>query len=297
MNRRTLLKVGCGGVAALASTVVFAGNITIEDQYAGSKGFSGGPLGQGNEDNSTEPGSYSSQAWDYEAMIADATSGQWQVGVIAGFDMKSGVAPANSITYTAPQGDIFIRVNNVVDAHTVGSSSDPIDFDYVIHFPAVPPPPGKPYGTAGYWTAGTDTISYEVYSASQVNVLPTGSGGIEPPTSLLSGWLWQADPLSGQTPLYSGFADYADNLNDAGVSSATGVSVVGGNHDVLSGLLIDRSKLTLLTDSSSLYFFTTMGCGNDLLEGKLNVPDSGATLALLGIGIGSLALVNRRLRR
>ncbi len=276
---------------SIAAIPLLALNITIPDQFPGGKGFGGGPTGQGLEDNATEPGTVASQEWDYEAFFLQGN----KLGIIAGFDMKSGVAGS----YQAPQGDIFIRVGSMVDAKFVSGAPDAVAYDYVIHFPQVPPPPGKPFADTDYWTSGF--IQYAVYRAADVTLIPTGNGGIENGLPLLKDWLWQAEPISGRTPIYS-TADtgvpmglYYDNKTSTEVASLTGVSgLLGATHDVLAGIVLDWGKLSI--SGSDVYFYTTMGCGNDLLEGKTYVPDGGLTVAMLGLGLASLGVVSRRRR-
>lgn len=267
-----------GVVGITLSQGVYAVNITIADQLAGGKGFGGGPTGQGAEDNATELGTIAQQNWDYEAFFLSGN----KLGIVAGFDMKSGKAD----TYIAPQGDIFIRVGSQVDAKYVSGNPDSVAFDYVIHFPQVPPPPGEPFAGTGYWTSGS--IQYAVYGAAQVNLIATGDPGITGAPPLLKDWLWQASPKTGQTPIYAA-ADglYADDQTDAQVASALGFSLLGGSHDILSGILLDWGKLGI--SGSDVYFYTTMGCGNDLLEGKTYVPDGGWTVTLLGPGFAGLS--------
>lgn len=270
----------CQGAQAL--------NITIEDQYAGGAGFSGGPVGQGKEDNATEPGTIANQNWDYEAMFLNGN----KLGIVAGFDMKSGKADS----YITPQGDIFIRIGSQVDAKFVSGNPDPVAFDYVIHFPQVPPPPGNPFSGSDYWTSGS--IQYAVYGKNQVDLIPTGDSGISGGGALLKDWLWQASPKAGASPIYS-TADvgvpmglYADNQTDAQVLAALGISLWGDSHDILSGILLDWNKLGV--SGKYVYFYTTMGCGNDLLEGKTYVPDGGMTVTLLGLGLVGLSFAARR---
>lgn len=275
------IAVGVMGIAF--SQGVRAVNITIADQLAGGKGFGGGPTGQGAEDNATELGTIAKQAWDYEAFFLHGN----KLGIVAGFDMKSGKVD----TFVAPQGDIFIRVGSQVDAKYVSGIPDSVAFDYVIHFPQVPPPPGEPFDGTDYWTSGS--IQYAVYGAAQVDLIATGDPGITGAPPLLKDWLWQASPKSGQTPLYSAAdALYTDNLTDAQVAAALGFSLLGGSHDILNGILLDWGKLGI--SGQDVYFYTTMGCGNDLLEGKIYVPDGGMTLTMLGLGLVGLSFGARR---
>lgn len=285
--------VAVGMLGLVLAQGVSALDITIVDQLAGGANFNGGPSGQGNEDNATEPGTIANQRWDYEAMFLTGN----KLGVVAGFDMKSGKAD----TYVTPQGDIFLRVGSQVDAKFINNANDPVAFDYVIHFPQVPPPPGEPFSGSDYWTSGS--IQYQVYGKAQVNLVPTGNAGITGGNALLSDWLWQSSPKTGETPIYSTadagvpMALYADDQTAAQVAAATGIAGLLGDasknsHDILSGILLDWGKLGI--SGADVYFYTTMGCGNDLLEGKVYVPDGGLTVTLLGLGLAGLGFVARR---
>jgi hypothetical protein len=55
-----------------------------------------------------------------------------------------------------------------------------------------------------------------------------------------------------------------------------------------------------LVENKPLTFHYTMGCGNDLLMGQatgFHVPDGGASIALLGLGLAALRLSTGRLRK
>lgn len=268
------------GLAGLS--VGSAADITIWDNEAGANfGGANGVVAPGinssaqREDQETEVGTIANQTWDLEAFTY--TNGK--LGIVSGFDMKSGVAfaSANATTgigsgqqYLAPMGDIFVRVGSPVDY-----DDNTFAFNYVIHFTS--------------WPSGDGSVGYEVYAQAGTTVQKTGAAGFGTGTALHNDFLWRA---AGTTSIDSGTASYDDNVNNA----ASG-GYFGGNHDILSG--IDLSSIfTAEAGGSSydLYFYTTMWCGNDIMQGKLTVPDGGTTLGLLGLSFTGLALV-RRFRR
>jgi hypothetical protein len=58
---------------------------------------------------------------------------------------------------------------------------------------------------------------------------------------------------------------------------------------------MDLSSIPGLVYGDEIYFHTTMKCGNDVLWGRTTiVPDSGTTVALLGIGMIGLGFFRRR---
>lgn len=257
---------GICAVVLMAPAAMALTDITVWDMYANTY-FDGGPSGQPFEDQEVEAGAQANQTWDYEAFVlADDGS----LGIIAGFDMKSGVAGLSG-QYTTYQGDIFVRVGSPVDAYGVGVVGDPVAYDYVIHFP----------DTSFPWAVGEDTVPYEVYNFGEVIDIPTGDAAIVGGGALLEDWLWRVGRQQVE-PFASGSADYADNLGD----SFFGNAYAGGYHDYLSG--IDLSWL----DGQCVEFYTTMGCGNDILRGK--VTDGGMSILLLGLSLLGIGGMRRR---
>lgn len=291
MNHIKTTIVGVGAV--LAGLSASAIDITISENQgttdfkfgsaaninAGAFVNNGGTI-KNSEDQEVAAFAIANQTWDLEAFTLLGN----KLSVVAGFDMKSGQAhgsvTAAGVTggtlYTTPMGDIFLNVGSPVDARTTTSSPNPdgdgFDFDYVIKFTSI--------------TAGG--VSYDVYKASDVTASPnTGPFQINPPSALLNGYLYKATPNGGASPLYSGSATYSDN-----VSSAASGGYLGTYHDIIGGISIDPTKLAI--NAQTVYVYTTVGCGNDIMEGKFRIPDGGLSLALFGMGLIGLGGMRRR---
>ncbi len=290
-----------GLMAALGSTSAMAVDITIPDSQGvgdGQFGSAGNPnggayngtlvgVGTAGEDQEVSAGAVANQSWDYEAFTLTGSS----LGIIAGFDMRTGIGQINGFGsvsavgvgtggYHTDQGDIFINVGTRVDARDGTSSpfpdGDGFDFDYVIKFNSI--------------SEAVNGVSYSVYSAAQVTPIPeTSSSEINPGAALLTGYLYKVTPNTGVSALYSGTAGYLADQTSAQVGG-----YVGTYHDVMSGINLDYSKLPLLLPNSDVFLYTTMGCGNDIMEGKFTVPDGGMTLALLGVGFLGVGALRRR---
>lgn len=109
-------------VLAVAAAAAWANNITIFDGMAGNgatrpwRGSAG--LNAGNEDNETEPRTYTGDLWDLEAFLLEGT----RLSIVGTYDLKNGVPQ-----YRVRSGDIFFD--------TVGGvSTDGFrGWEYVIH--------------------------------------------------------------------------------------------------------------------------------------------------------------------
>ena len=272
---------------AIDITLIPDGQGTIDRNFGSASNINDGSqtaagVGLTAEDQEVAGNALANQSWDYEAFTQTGK----KLGIVAGFDMKSGQAfgsvDANGVgggtIFTTPQGDIFLKVNAEVDARDTGSSPNPdtdgFDFDYVIKFNSI--------------ASGVGQVSYSVYTKANVNAVPETSGSeISSGGALLTGYLYRVTPTGAA--LYSGSADYADNL-----SSVAAGGYKGTYHDVISGINIDEALLGL-SSGDYLYTYTTMGCGNDILAGKYSaVPDGGMTLSLLGVGLVGIGALRRR---
>lgn len=259
---KNVLKLGLVAFAVAQCAWALPLDITIQDPFIGVSWGGGVTV----EDNETEPNTQQGQRWDLEAFIRSGG----KLGIISGFDMKSGGVADGLANY--PMGDIWVNLGS-----KVGSGPNPpnlLDWDYVIHFTS--------------WGAGVGAVNYRVYSLAQVAAIAlTGGASAAHPN-----FLWQATAFSAG-PIAAGAADYVDNVNNAAtVTTAAPLGYAGGTHDILSG--IDLAWLPVNRDA---YFYTTMQCGNDMLEGHVGIPDGGLTLVLLGLGLVGVALAGRRCRR
>jgi hypothetical protein len=250
-----------GLMTASAFGLAVGNNITVWDQHGG------GGIGPGGEDEEQDAGSTRAK-WDIEGFFLN----DWTLSLVATYDLKNGQSYSGGHIYT---GDIFIDVDgNFIKP----GNPDPMpnhngawDYDYVLDID---------------WAAG----SYEIYDLN-----PTVGPA----------------PISETVPLHF-YHDFANPVRLANAGDLTAVSGAGGTlgyftgvtDTMVGGLLggahnvaqFDLSGISAaLQDASGkvasgTHFHATMDCGNDTTNGQ--VPDGGATIALLGIalmGMGTLA--------
>ena len=275
---KRLNKIIPGAAAALValtfgSSSAHALNITVADANLGtSSGFSGGPRGQGGEDNEAEVGMVQSQAWDLEAFTLNGN----KLKLYSGFNLLGG-------EQGYALGDIFIDVNgNAKYGAAAGglSSNADLKYDYVVHFSNRS---GQSIGSG----------AYDVYSLAENSSVVLNQAGV--PANVSGG----SNPFSyqsGGTKIGSGLMDVLTDFSST-IVLEDGTSVTGGTHYIGA---VDLSFLDGIT--SDILFHTTLGCGNDNLIGKASggfdrVPDSGSTLMLLGFGMSGLALARGRFTR
>jgi VPDSG-CTERM motif len=286
----------------LYSTSAALVDITVADPYTGSgdKYFTDGtpvnaPSGY-REDNEVENNAIADQSWDLEAFVISTANKS--LSIVSGFDMKTGHATSalagSKVEFE--MGDIFIRFNSPVDHNNSGAQSG---YDYVIRLNQVRDTTKNP-NTSTPWDK-----NYSVYSAnnvtSVVSTAPENGGG----GALHAGLKWYANATTGA--LKTGVANYADDKDQNWLFANSYNKYAGTTHDVASN--IDLSWLMAAAASknyavNSVYFYTTMQCGNDVLSGKISgpnavlfVPDGGATVMLMGAGLTALGLVRRRIVR
>lgn len=267
------------GVAAAVVALAFgtssaqALNITIADGNLGTgSGFSGGPRGQGGEDNVTQFGMVQSQAWDLEAFTLNGS----KLKVYSGFNLLGG-------EQGYALGDIFIDVNGNAKygAAAAGLSSNAdLKYDYVIHFNSRS---GQSIGSGGY---GVFRLTEDSSVAlNQVGVPANANGGSNPFAYVSGGTQIGSGNMSVVTD-----SAYSITLED-------GTTVTGGTH------YIGELDLSFLAGTTTdVLFHLTLGCGNDNLVGKTSggfdrVPDGGSTLMLLGFGMSGLAMARGRFMR
>ncbi len=250
------------GVAAIPAAN--ATNITIFDGVSGG-GFSGGGAGVGNEDNEVEAGAAPGQIWDLEAFELNGTS----LSLWGGFDFING---QNQGGNNWGSGDIFIDVNGdaVWGAGTTRSTLNSYyNYDYAIRF-----------DRSGDTLTGTYSI------------LDIGAN-----TLVIQSYDWSGNLFDWSNPYRVGTLGAGDSILSSGLefsytagADASALGLVGGTHNRLT---LDVGFLGAQLDGALFHF--TMECGNDNLMGRASVPDGGAALCLLGLGVGAVGLLRRRL--
>lgn len=256
---------------AFGTASAHALNITISDNNIGTgSGFSGGPRGQGLEDNEAEAGMVQSQAWDLEAFTLNGS----KLKVYSGFNLLGG-------EQGYALGDIFIDVNGNAKygaaASGLSSNAD-LKYDYVIHF-----------GNRSGQTIGT---GYEVFSLTETSIVSLTQVGVP---QNQSGGSNPFSYVSGGASIGTGTFGVSTFSGD--ITLEDGTTVTGGNH------YIGEVDLGFLAGTTTdVLFHLTLGCGNDNLVGKTSggfdrVPDGGSTLMLMGFGMSGLAMARGRFNR
>lgn len=301
---------GLGIALGICQAAASAIEITIGDRANGSvnKNIFNGGAASGwvndtgiNEDNETEkvPGltAIASQAWDMEAFTLDGNI----LSIVTGYDMSLGVTHGNK---TYKPGDLFIKVGgsapdwgtNTAGAGNVtnglfGTLGDPNGYSYAVDLSL----------SGGISTAGT-TIT-NVYTLNNSSTLATSTND----QFLSNPWTY----LSGATSTSSTGITYKVGLTSTQVASETGVSglsALKGNNAVFNTnpdetynahnvLTVDLSFLGNIPNGSNVYFHYVMECGNDMLEGEVHVPDSGASFLLITMGLVAMSMAGLNRRR
>jgi hypothetical protein len=268
-----LITVPLGVAQVHAGT--YGDNITVYDQAGPEDGTRG--VGQGYEDQETEPGMSLNQSWDLEAFQFNKSTKK--LAIIGGFDFKTGKAD-NS---TEPLGALFIKKDPITappygsslsgsgDSHTEVDNSPTYAYTFAITFDLT-------------------NNKYTVYQAeANAKVIlhgPDGKdlGDVSNPWNIGSGWT----PVPNYTDLTLQYTtrDDFDGL-------------LGGSHNVIYD--IDMGFLGSDHQDNSFWAHLTYDCGNDNLMGYAANPPTGAplpgSLLLLGSGLLGVGLVGFRSRR
>jgi len=230
-----------------------------------------------------EPGCQAHQMWDLEAFLLTGST----LTLVGGFDFENGIAQDSSRNDLIREdvwdaGDIFVDIDG--DA-VFGSAIDMSQYNVVDRF--VNATFGYDYVLDIDWEG--DTVTYDVLSLGDSSLLTVyfdQNEGANPWRIARGGTL-----VEGYQDLE--LIDYYSTSD----SSVEGITLEGGNavypHYVAKFDLgfIDFENL------DEMYVHTTVECGNDSLMGHeddFNVPDGGATIALLGMALVGLAALARR---
>jgi hypothetical protein len=251
--------VAAGVVVQTASAV----NITIDDKMAGGNNFPSGPsrIGQGGEDQETEPGTVANQSWDLEAFTLNGT----KLSVYSGFNLLGGNDP-----YAL--GDIFIDIdgNAKWGESSSATGNGTYKYDYVIAFSERN---GQSIGTG----------AYKVYSLNEADTVQFAGVGISAND--------ESNPFryrSGGTEVGSGTM-MVTTPGSADITLEDGTKVTGGTH------YVGEVDVGFLNTLEGVLFHTTLGCGNDNLIGR--VPDGGSALSLFGMALSGLSFAGWRFGR
>lgn len=279
MNAQNKTFVGIAVAALLGcATQVMAKNITIQDYNGGPTSpihpgatwtFGGGAVsGVGGEDNETEYGTVREQRWDLEAFSKIGN----KLYIIGGYDFALGAINGRP-------GDLFIKIGS---AATYTPTSDPSGgtvlnsmylYNYAVNLTG---------GLVGGGPVRVTTLS----GTSVLNTVINDAFGSNP---------WKLNGTAGSPTTAM---TYNSGLTATEVGTLTGVSGLlgydGNNlHNVVG---IDLGFLGSIPVGTEVFLSYTMECGNDSLKGRFRVPDGGATLMLLGLGLGALGVAGRKLR-
>ena len=246
----------------------FAVNITTQEIH-NDKPFSGGNAGLAtDENNNVEYNALSNQTWDLEKFELSGSA----LSLTGGFNYLTGKGSGASMNYA--MGDIYVYFGSQPYTGAANQKNDPWvgkdDWSYVIHFDR--PTTGDPniIETA----LGSGLVSYDI-------VKPTDSGWTKKYTSgpaiLIAGLPWYLSEGVGALTSGGGTASLGDFLDGE------------GTHFTLGD--IDISDILADAGDQSVYFHSTMRCGNDVIWGK--VPDGGMTVVLMGIALAGVGLVQR----
>jgi len=265
------------GAAALQNASAI--DITVSDPH-NDKSFA--PLNQnlgpnGPEDNTVQYNAIANQSWDLESFSLDGSN----LTITGGFNFLTGQGYYDGgggtlgdlVATPYPLGDIFVYLGT--DApYTLAS-------------------PGTTSAAGISLTAWDYVIHFDRDANRNVNDVVNGDGSISVGYTILSNTGQAIDLTGGSGSLITGLpwqtsTDYAPDAT----ASYTTSNDVQGFHNSISGIDIS----SILDGGQSFYLHTALKCGNDVLWGQASVPDGGAALGLLGLGVGALGLVRRRLR-
>lgn len=280
-NKLASLLISLGLV--LGASQALAVDITIPDYNPGS-GFGGGPFGSAGEDNETEPGTVASQAWDMEAFVVSGST----LYIVGGYNMKTGAAGSGGsvVPGMLTPGDLFIKVGGSQPGYsptantpaTVLNGITGANYNYTYAVDLTQPVGATNPTAQVIGLNGTSVLNTVVYDQFGANPWKYNSGG-------------QFLKNTGIT--------YTSGLSNAATLAMTGVSLQGGNHNVLS---VDLTFLGNIAAGTDVWFSYTMECGNDSLKGQYSggfyrTPDSASSMLLIGLGLAAMGFFGLKSRR
>jgi hypothetical protein len=156
------------------------------------------------------------------------------------------------------------------------------------------------YGTARFVLNDSETeLSF---TATIFNIDITGTQTPDPNDNLLAAHIHVGAGLLEDAPVRWGFFGTPDNDNNPDnlvvIPFASGV---GGTFSSVWNLVEGNAGTTLtgnlpaIKDGLSYINFHTVQFGGGEIRGQIRIPDSGATAALLGLGVAALSIARRRL--
>ena len=272
MNKKIVsLLIAVGLISGASRSFASPVNITVADNDPVATTFAPGQGGQGGEDNETEHGTTPGQVWDLEAMVVNGST----LYLVGGFNFLAGEGGYKP-------GDLFIKVGGTNPGFQPLSAPGTVDnsvygYSYVVDLTQPVGATGS-FATVNSLSSGSlfDSVAFDDrganpwrYNSGGTNVANQGIGYV------------------------AGLADGDPILGFLGVGGLT-----GGWHNILA---IDLSFLSVAA-GNTVYFSYTMECGNDSLKGEYGggfdrVPDGGASVFLISLGLGAMALVGLKRRQ
>jgi hypothetical protein len=276
LNKLTLA-TGCLSLLAVPLPQALAVNITLNDTISSSGSWYGA-----SEIHEVEPGCVGSHQWDLEAFTLAGN----RLSLIGGYDFKNGYEGITS-------GHIFFDVNGDAKYGTAATGLAPSGNGNQVML--------NPFGYDYAAVLNFADNSFSLYSLTASSSLLTGyyaqNAGSNP---------WRVNNPGGPA-VANGTITYQSALSSADVLGQYGVdaSASGANHNVIS---LDLPTLFAGKDILTHY---TMGCGNDNIIGSAHVPgipetpddnplnsvpDAGSTSLMLGLGLGAMGMLRRKLK-
>lgn len=272
------------------------------------------------EDNETERTStitaIASQVWDMEAFTLVGNS----LSIVTGYNMSLGQDNWRP-------GDLFIKVGGRAPGYGINTAgtttitnnifptSDPTGlkgYDYVIDLS---------YGTTGGLPASHktsvyqlaenaifDSVNYDQFNSNPWKLSSTQPTGAVTLITAVSPFTYITGQTAAQVNTITGVGGTTNYLSGGGANgNALNTATFNPNstnaanlHNILT---VDLSFLATVgvPNNTQVYFSYVMECGNDSLKGQYGggfdrSPDAGASVLLIGLGLGALTLfgVSRR---